>query len=54
MVFTATPLAARYLRSTTPRIVVVADDMGTRTWFAHLPGVAEALDELDLSCADVG
>lgn len=33
----------------TPRIVVVADDQGTRTWFPHLPGVAEALAALDLS-----
>jgi sugar/nucleoside kinase (ribokinase family) len=33
----------------TPQIVVVADDQGTRTWFPHLPGVAEALASLDSS-----
>jgi sugar/nucleoside kinase (ribokinase family) len=33
----------------TPQIVVVADDAGTRTWFAHLPGVVDALAAVDLS-----
>ncbi|MFF0458683.1 carbohydrate kinase family protein [Nocardia africana] len=33
----------------TPRIVVVADDEHTRTWFAHLPGVAEELSKTNLS-----
>ncbi|MGW4842764.1 carbohydrate kinase family protein [Nocardia brasiliensis] len=33
----------------TPRIVVAADDDHTRTWFAHLPGVAESLARADLS-----
>jgi sugar/nucleoside kinase (ribokinase family) len=33
----------------TPRVVVVADDLGTRTWFAWLPRTAEALTSLDLS-----
>jgi len=33
----------------TPQIVVVADNAGTRTWFAHLPGVAGALERLDLT-----
>jgi sugar/nucleoside kinase (ribokinase family) len=32
----------------TPQIVVVADDEGTRTWLAHLPGVAEDLAAVDL------
>jgi sugar/nucleoside kinase (ribokinase family) len=35
--------------TTTPQIVVVADDDGTRTWFPHLPGVSDALAALDLS-----
>jgi sugar/nucleoside kinase (ribokinase family) len=34
---------------TTPQIVVVADDDGTRTWFPHLPGVSNALATVDLS-----
>ncbi|WP_322768955.1 carbohydrate kinase family protein, partial [Frankia sp. Cr1] len=33
----------------TPQIVIVADDHGTRTWFPHLPGVAEALAAVDLA-----
>lgn len=33
----------------TPHIVVVADDNGTRTWFPHLPGVSDALAAVDLS-----
>lgn len=33
----------------TPRIVVVADDAGTRTWFPHLTGVSDTLATLDLS-----
>lgn len=33
----------------TPRIVVVADDRGTRTWFASLPGIAADLAGLDLA-----
>ncbi|MEU0870592.1 MULTISPECIES: PfkB family carbohydrate kinase [Nocardia] len=33
----------------TPRIVVVADDHNTRTWFAHLSGVANELTNVDLS-----
>jgi sugar/nucleoside kinase (ribokinase family) len=33
----------------TPQIAVVADDQGTRTWFPHLPGVADALAAVDLS-----
>jgi sugar/nucleoside kinase (ribokinase family) len=32
-----------------PQIVVVADDEGTRTWFPFLPGVADALNGLDLA-----
>jgi sugar/nucleoside kinase (ribokinase family) len=35
--------------ATTPKIVVVADDDGTRTWFPHLPGVSDALAAVDLS-----
>jgi sugar/nucleoside kinase (ribokinase family) len=35
----------------TPRIVVVADKQGTRTWFPYLPGVADSLARLDLSPA---
>jgi sugar/nucleoside kinase (ribokinase family) len=35
--------------TTTPQIVVVADDAGTRTWFPHLAGVSDALVRLDLS-----
>jgi sugar/nucleoside kinase (ribokinase family) len=35
--------------TTTPQIVVVADDGGTRTWFPHLPGVSAALAAVDLS-----
>jgi sugar/nucleoside kinase (ribokinase family) len=35
--------------TTTPQIVVVADDAGTRTWFPHLTGVNDALARLDLS-----
>ncbi|MGV9834273.1 carbohydrate kinase family protein [Nocardia niigatensis] len=34
---------------TTPRIVVAADSHHTRTWFAHLPGVAEQLAVTDLA-----
>lgn len=33
----------------TPQIVVVADDDGTRTWFSHLPGVSAALGAVDLA-----
>jgi sugar/nucleoside kinase (ribokinase family) len=33
----------------TPQIVVVADDVGTRTWFPYLPGVVDGLGVLDLS-----
>ncbi|WP_282777480.1 carbohydrate kinase family protein [Nocardia sp. CC201C] len=33
----------------TPWIVVVADDQHTRTWFAHLPGVAARLATADLA-----
>ncbi len=33
----------------TPRIVVVADDHHTRTWFADLPGVADELGKTNLS-----
>ncbi|WP_067694449.1 carbohydrate kinase family protein [Nocardia jejuensis] len=33
----------------TPRVVVVAADDDTRTWFAHLPGVAGSLERVDLS-----
>jgi sugar/nucleoside kinase (ribokinase family) len=35
--------------SSTPQVVVVADDHGTRTWFPHLPGVVDALGTVDLS-----
>jgi sugar/nucleoside kinase (ribokinase family) len=35
--------------TTTPQIVVVADDNGTRTWFPYLPGVVDALAALDLT-----
>lgn len=35
--------------TTTPQIVVVADDGGTRTWFPYLPGVSAALAAVDLS-----
>lgn len=31
---------------TTPQIVVVADDPGTRTWFPHLPGVSRIWPQL--------
>jgi sugar/nucleoside kinase (ribokinase family) len=34
---------------TTPQIVVVADDAGTRTWFPHLPGIVDTLTTLDLA-----
>jgi sugar/nucleoside kinase (ribokinase family) len=34
---------------TTPQIVIVADDAGTRTWFPYLPGVVDGLSVLDLS-----
>jgi len=33
----------------TPRITVVADRNGTRTWFPYLPGVTDSLAALDLS-----
>ena len=33
----------------TPRITVVGDEFQTRTWFSHLPGVANALATLDLT-----
>ncbi|WP_280200576.1 carbohydrate kinase family protein [Nocardia cyriacigeorgica] len=33
----------------TPWIAVVADDHHTRTWFAHLPGVVDGLNSVDLS-----
>ncbi|WP_024805586.1 carbohydrate kinase family protein [Nocardia sp. BMG51109] len=33
----------------TPRTVVAADDDHTRTWFAHLPGVAASLEQVDLA-----
>jgi sugar/nucleoside kinase (ribokinase family) len=36
-------------RPGSPRIVVVADNAGTRTWFPHLPGVADQLERLDLA-----
>ncbi|WP_433662475.1 carbohydrate kinase family protein [Nocardia sp. CA-128927] len=46
----AVPMAAVVSAEvSTPRIVVVADDRHTRTWFAHLPGVAEDLGRADLS-----
>lgn len=32
----------------TPRIIVVADNAGSRTWFPYLPGVVDALARLDL------
>ncbi len=35
--------------TSTPQIVVVADDDGTRTWFPHLPGVSAALAAVDLT-----
>jgi len=35
--------------TSTPQIVVVADDGGTRTWFPRLPGVSAALAAVDLS-----
>lgn len=35
--------------TSTPQVVVVADDDGTRTWFPHLPGVSVALAAVDLS-----
>lgn len=35
--------------TSTPQVVVVADDDGTRTWFPHLPGVNVALAAVDLS-----
>jgi sugar/nucleoside kinase (ribokinase family) len=35
--------------SRTPQVVVIADKQDTRTWFSHLPGVAEALAGLDLA-----
>ncbi|MQY26106.1 carbohydrate kinase family protein [Nocardia aurantia] len=33
----------------TPSITVIADGAATRTWFAHLPGVVDALQQVDLS-----
>jgi sugar/nucleoside kinase (ribokinase family) len=33
----------------TPRVVIVADDEQTRTWFAYLPVVADSLATVDLS-----
>ncbi|WP_203236958.1 carbohydrate kinase family protein [Nocardia panacis] len=33
----------------TRRVVVVSDGDHTRTWFAYLPGVADALERVDLS-----
>ncbi|MEW1735858.1 PfkB family carbohydrate kinase [Nocardia beijingensis] len=36
-------------RVVTPWIVVIADQHHTRTWFAHLPGVAKQLAAVDLS-----
>ncbi|QLY30402.1 carbohydrate kinase family protein [Nocardia huaxiensis] len=33
----------------TPRIVVAADEDHTRTWFAHLPGVVDSLEQVDLA-----
>ena len=35
--------------TSTPQIVAVADEDGTRTWFPHLPGVSAALAAVDLS-----
>lgn len=35
--------------TTTPQIIVVADDEGTRTWFPHLAGVRDSLAAVDLS-----
>lgn len=46
----AVPMAAAASAEVvTPRIVVVADDRNTRTWFAHLPGVADDLARTNLS-----
>jgi sugar/nucleoside kinase (ribokinase family) len=33
----------------TPQIVIVADELGTRTWFPYLPGVVDSLGGLDLA-----
>lgn len=35
--------------TTTPQIVVVADDDGTRTWFLHLTDARDSLAAVDLS-----
>ena len=41
---------ARQVRGiATPRIVVISDQQGARTWFPHLPGVAGGLAAADLS-----
>jgi len=37
----------------TPRITVVADGHGTRTWFPYLPGVTDSLAALDLSLLEM-
>lgn len=44
-----TAIARTRQGAVTPRIVVVADQRGTRTWFPYLPGVAGSLAGLDLS-----
>lgn len=41
--------AATHGSLSTPSITVVVDGVETRTWFAHLPGVAETLQQVDLS-----
>jgi sugar/nucleoside kinase (ribokinase family) len=35
--------------SSTPRITIVGDDRHTRTMFPHLPGVADDLNQIDLT-----
>jgi sugar/nucleoside kinase (ribokinase family) len=44
--------AAMVAEVTTPQIVVVADDAGSRAWFPFLPGVVDSLAALDLAPVD--
>ncbi|WP_280410285.1 carbohydrate kinase family protein [Nocardia brasiliensis] len=44
-----TTTAAVSTDATTPWIVVIGDRHQTRTWFAHLPGVADQMRTLDLA-----
>lgn len=47
--FGVTTTARTAAAVSTPRIVVIADQQGSRTWFPHLPGVVGDLAAVDLS-----